>query len=100
MRRPGGGAAAVGPTSMSSSSWWVRPPLNARRAREGGTDLGEAQDVAVEVAGALEVTHVEHRVAELDRLHRGTTFPAGSFTVSLVPSTPPDSSAPVRTLPH
>src|SRR6185312_1748930 len=64
------------------------PAAEAGRPRERGADLGEAQDVAVEVPGALQVTHVEHRVAELDRLHPGTTFPALPASSSLT-STPP-----------
>ena len=39
------------------------------RTREGGPYLGKPEDLAVEVARPLEVTDVEHCVAELDRLH-------------------------------
>src|SRR5437879_6513495 len=53
------------------------PAAEGRGAGERRTDLGEAEDVTVEVARPFEVPHVQHRVSELEGPHRAPTFLAG-----------------------
>ena len=70
---------------MSSSSWWVRPVENAAAPGKAPGQLGEPEDLAVEVLRPREVADVEHHMAELAHLH-GVVLPVFSAGSARRPS--------------
>ena len=67
----GHGGGVRRPTSISSSSWWVRPEVKAA-AGIPSVDRERhlpAEHVAVERGRPLEVPHVEHQVPQFLHLH-------------------------------